>query len=382
MTPEAPFSEHRWHTDRRRFLALTGLALTAAGLTACGSDSNSSGSSAKVGGDLNLYVWEGYDTPADFKKWLKSENIKIHTKYITQPEEVPTVLKGPGGDKWDMSYGDNVVLDYYVQLKLLQPLSTKDVPGLTGLLPAFQKKPWINEDGTYNGIPWTWGYTGLTYRSDRVEAPKSWQDLLKPELKGKVSTIDGALNNVALACLAVGVDPDTLTKNQLNGEVAAYLRALMGQVRTLAPSIGDQISLLVSGDIDYMVAGLKFMDAETADKGVKTETIVPQGGAIGWADTTFITPSAPHLANALAYANHLLDPKVNAAANSELLQGPGVQASITLLTPEAKKQYPYDDLDHYMSDELTFNQGFPHEADGDRATYQEVLDLWQSVKTK
>ena len=31
-------------------------------------------------------------------------------KYITQPEEVPTVLKGPGGDKWDMSYGDNVVL--------------------------------------------------------------------------------------------------------------------------------------------------------------------------------------------------------------------------------------------------------------------------------
>ena len=39
----------------------------------------------------------------------------------------------------------------------------------------------------------------------------SWHDILDPKYKGRVSTVDGALNNVALGSLAVGIDPDTLT---------------------------------------------------------------------------------------------------------------------------------------------------------------------------
>ena len=133
--------------DRRRFLALGGGAALAGLLAACGLSSSSSstpGTAAPtslpaVGGDLNLYVWEGYDIPdPSFKKWLDSQNITEHTKYITQPEEVPTVLKGPGGDKWDMSYGDNVVLSYYKELGLLTPMTVDQVPGLAGLMSAFK----------------------------------------------------------------------------------------------------------------------------------------------------------------------------------------------------------------------------------------------------
>lgn len=378
-----------WSGTRRTFLTALGATAAAAALGACSSSATSSGGPATspsplpttLGGDLNLYVWEGYDKPADFEAWLKKNDITLHTKYITQPEEVPTILKGPGGEQWDMSYGDNVVLDYYEELGLLRPLSATEMPSLNGLLPVFKKPPFTNEEGNFRGIPWTWGFTGLTYRSDRVAAPASWHDLLQPAATGKVATIDGALNNVALACLAVGISPDTLTKSQLEGEVTSYLTSLLGQVKTLAPSIGDQISLLVSGDVDYMVAGLKFMDAATAEKGVETSTVVPSEGAIGWADTTFVTATAPNLANAVAFGARLLDPTVNAAANSDLLQGPGVAAAIDKLTPEAKKQYPYDDLDTYLNETLTFNQGFPHQPDGDRATYQDVLNTWQQVKT-
>ena len=78
-------------------------------------------------------------------------------------------------------------------------------------MPAFQVDPWKNADGTYNAAPWTWGFSGLTYRTDRVPEPASWHDILDPKYKGRVSTVDGALNNVALGSLAVGIDPDTLT---------------------------------------------------------------------------------------------------------------------------------------------------------------------------
>ena len=378
--------------SRRKFLGLAGGAAGAALLAACGVSSSSDttaapattagpGTTTKVGGDLNLYVWEGYDQPAGFENWFSDNGITLNTKYITQPEEVPTVLRGPGGDQWDMSYGDNVVLGDLKNLGLIRPITTDEVPGLEGLLPAFKVAPWKNDDGTYNGVPWTWGFSGVTYRSDRVPEPKSWYDLLDPQYQGRVSTVDGALNNVALASIAVGIDPDELTTDQLNGEVKDFLTQLFGQIRTLAPSIGDQISLLVSGDIDYMVVGLKFMDAETAAQGVETSTVVPSEGAIGWADTAFIPPTAPHPENAFAFLNHLLDPKVNAEANSDLLQGPGVEAAIPLLSDEAKAQYPFDDIENYLENTLTFNRGFPREKEGDRATYDEILAVWEEVKS-
>jgi spermidine/putrescine transport system substrate-binding protein len=377
--------------SRRRFLGLAGGTAAAGLLAACGLSNSSSnpqpsgggGSSsplAPVGGDLNLYVWQGYDVPDDFKTWLKSENITEHVKYITQPEEVPTVLKGPGGDKWDMSYGDNVVLSYYKTLGLIKPMTLDQVPGLAGLMPAFQVAPWKNDDGTYNGVPWTWGFSGLTYRVGAVPEPQSWQDILDPKYKGRVSTVDGATNNVGLASIAVGIDPDTMTTAQLQGPIKDWLLQLKGQIRALAPSIGDQISLLVSGDVDYMVVGLTFMDAVAAKKGVKTKTIAPSEGALGWADTTFITPTAPNPQNAYAFANQLLDPATNASANSALQQGPGVQASIPMLDAADKALYPFDDINNYLQNTLTFNQGWPHQPEGDRATYDQVIQTWEEVK--
>ena len=272
------------------------------------------------------------------------------------------------------------MLTDYKNLGLIRPMTVEEVPGLTGLMPAFQVDPWKNADGTYNAAPWTWGFSGLTYRTDRVPAPKSWHDILDPKYKGRVSTVDGALNNVALGSLAVGIDPDTLTTAQLNAEVKDYLVQLRGQIRALAPSIGDQISLLVSGDVDYMVVGLTFMDAETAAKGVSTKTVVPSEGAIGWADSAFIPPTAPDPQNALAWINHVLDPTQNAKANNSFLQGPGVAAAIPMLDKAVTDLYPFNDINNYLSNVLTFNRGFPREPEGDRATYDQVVQLWEEVK--
>ena len=91
----------RYLMDRRRFLALGGGAALTGFLAACGLSNSSTTTGATspttslppVGGDINLYVWEGYDVPdPSFKKWLNSQNLVEHVKYITQPEEVPTVL--------------------------------------------------------------------------------------------------------------------------------------------------------------------------------------------------------------------------------------------------------------------------------------------------
>ena len=333
-----------------------------------------------VGGDLNLFVWRGYGAPDATAAWLKREGITTHVRYITQPDEVPTVLQGPGGDRWDLSYGDNVVLPYYRDLGLVRPITLDEVPGLAGLMPAFQTAPWKNEDGTYNGVPWTWGFTALTYRNDAA-SPTSWQDILAPSYRGRVSTLDAALNNVAIACIAMGVDPDAMTVEQLDGPVRSWLMRLRGQIHTIAPSIADQVMQLTSGEVDYMVCGITFLDREAAKAGVKTRTVVPSEGAIGWADTAFVPPTAPNPQNALAFANHLLAPKTNADANGELLQGPTVADAVPLLPARASAVYAFSDIDNFLTHRLTFNTGFPHEPDGDLATYDQVEQTWDEVKS-
>ena len=378
---------------RRRFLTLASSlaagSAAAAFLASCGLRSSTDPSPSltatasplpPVGGDLNLFVWRGYETPGGTAAWLRQQGITEHVRYLTQPDEVPTVLQGPDGARWDMSYGDNVSLSYYRDLGLIRPITTDEVPGLTGLMPAFQTVPWKNDDGTYNGVPWTWGFTGLTYRTDAVPAPGSWQDILAPKFRGRVSTVDGALNNVEIACIAVGVDPDAMTLAQLHGPVRAWLMRLRRQIHTIAPSIADQVMQLTSGAVDYMVCGFTFLDRETAKAGVQTKTVVPSEGAIGWADTTFIPPTAPNPQNALAFANRLLDPRTNADANGELLQGPTVTAAVPLLSPQAKALYPSDTIDTFLEHRLTFNTGFPHEPDGDLATFDDVVQTWNEVK--
>jgi spermidine/putrescine-binding protein len=137
--------ELQYLIDRRRFLGLSGSVAAAGLLAACGLSSNSSSTPGTtggtgtapspsplppVGGDLNLYTWEGYDLTKQFKSWREQNGITQNLKFITQPEEVPTVLKGPGGDKWDLSYGDNVVLTDYKNLGLISPLTLDEVPNL------------------------------------------------------------------------------------------------------------------------------------------------------------------------------------------------------------------------------------------------------------
>ncbi len=196
-------------------------------------------------------------------------------KYITTPEEVPTVLKGPGGDKWDIAYGDNVVLTDYADLGLISPMTVEQVPGLDGLLPALQVPPWRNDDGTYNGSPWTWGYSGVTYRTDRVPNPASWQDLLKSEFKGRVSTIDSATNNVALGAIAVGIDPDTMTTEQLNGAVKDYLiSSSVKPGRSLPASVTRSRSWCPATSTTWSWASRSWTRSPRR-KGIPTKTVIP-----------------------------------------------------------------------------------------------------------
>jgi len=77
----------------------------------------------------------------------------------------------------------------------------------------------------------------------------------------------------------------------------------MPQLKVLSTSLGDQINLLVAGDVDIELVGLTWFSAQAAAQDVVVDFRIPDEGSYGFVDAMFITPWAPNRANAIAFAN-------------------------------------------------------------------------------
>jgi len=380
---------HNTLSTRRTFLKVgTGglMALGAGGiLAACGSSSSSSTSSsttAKVGGEFYIYTYEGYDLMKPFAGWRKQVGIDQKNKFIAGGEDIAVVIKSPAGKKIDASSVNQAFNSYWGRLGLLSDISVDEVPGLADMYPFFRDSPiWKNPNGTYNSIPWTWGAVALNYAKGKPK-PGSWNDLLDPSLKGRVSTLDDAYNNVSIAAIALGLDLTHITPDQLNGPIKDWLMRLKANVKTFAGSIGDQVNLLAGGEVDYMSVGLSLIDVLAKDKKADVEFTVPKEGGFGYVDALFIPPTAPNRQNAIAFAKQLMTPKPNGVANSSVLGGTPLPDAVQYLDANAKSLYPYDNLDPYLTDELHFDVNyFPtDDQKGDIVTFDDVNKVWAEVK--
>jgi spermidine/putrescine transport system substrate-binding protein len=339
----------------------------------------------EVGGQLYLYTWEGYDLPDALKSWRDEHHIETTVKYITFGGDIPALIKGPGGKEIDISSCNQVDNRYWNSLGIMSPITVDEVPSLGKMYSYFRDSPiWKNPDGTYNSAPWTWGAIGVNYLSDKVEPPASWNDLLDPKLQGRVGTIDDGYNNVSLAAIALGLDLTKLTQDQLNGPVKEWLLKLKPNLKAVSASIGDQVNVLVSGDVDYMSVGLTLIQSLAKQNGVDTIGFsIPAEGGFGFVDAAFIPPTAPHRANALAWLEACLGGETAARAAESLLQGVVVPDVVQYLNAESSALYPYDQLEDYLKNRVFFEVNY-RPTDEEKAqgivTIDDLNKVWQEVK--
>lgn len=374
--------------SRRTFLRMAGATTLVVGtpglLAACGGGDKAS--SAEVGGPFNLFQWAGYDGVDALKDldWYAQNGLEVNLKPITTPGGIPTVIKGPGGDQWDASSANQGDAEYYQQIGISSEITPDEVPALAKMLPFFQEGSfWKISDGVYNSVPWTWGPIGFNGRPDRIPEGSitSYLDFIKPEFKNRLETFDDALNMIATGAVANGLDPAKVTREQLNGPIKDYLTKLRPNLKVLATSLGDQINNLVSGDVDGTLVGFNWAVLEAAKQDTETYFLVPEKeGSFGFCDAVFIPPSAPHRANALAYANALIEGDTAVTMQGYLNQLSTNPEVIDQASDVTRGLYP-EDLDAYTSQTLKWNKSYNDPA-GEYATIAEWTKLWEDVKAQ
>ncbi len=150
--------------------------------------------------------------------------------------------------------------------------------------------------------------TGLLV--NKAEAPdiESVNDLFDPQYKGKVTVLTEMRDTIPLMLKADGIDPADATKEDWLAQIQKLQDAVdSGQLRRFTGN--DYVQDLDNGNV---VASIGWSGDIGLISNPDVEWRMPTDGCILWSDNMVIPVGAPNTAAALAWADFVYDPKVQA----------------------------------------------------------------------
>jgi len=149
---------------------------------------------------------------------------------------------------------------------------------------------------------------GIAYNTEKIKTPpKSWNDLLRPEYKGRVGLVAmaGTMTQAWMAEIA-----------KLNGgseenmePAFQFVKKMLPNVSALTPTPGALAALFQQGQIDICVHYNNNV-GDLQSKGVPIALAKPDTGFVVLRSTMHITKHTKHLDLAAAYINAAVSPEV------------------------------------------------------------------------
>jgi len=309
---------------------------------------------------LNLYTWSDYLAPDTISSFEKLTGIKVSVSYFETNETLEArMLTGNSG--FDVVVPTAPFFERQIRGGAYQMLDKKELPNLVNLDPAIMARVALNDPGNRYGVVYAWTTYGIGYNEKMVAealpnvSVDSWRLIFDPAFAAKlskcgISTIDAPAGVVRLVLKYLGKNPNAPSPQDLS-DVASVLMKIRPYVRNIDSS--NYIEAMANGDIcialgysgDFVQARKR---AEEAKNGIKIGFVIPQEGSLISFDMLSIPKDAPHVANAHAFINYLMDPKVIADitnfvgyANANFAATPLIDASIlsdTVVYPPRDEQ--------------------------------------------
>ena len=175
-------------------------------------------------------------------------------------------------------------------------------------------KVWRDKDGHY--FAYSASALGVAYNTLLVKnAPKDWDDFLKPEWKGKVNIPDPSLSG---SCL----DFVSGYANAKGKKAWKFFEELKKNDALVNGANTEALNMVITGSRSVVLAGVDYMAYSSKAKGEPIELIYPASGTVISPRPAMIMKSAKNLANARLYMDYLLsDDAQKLVVNALLLPG-------------------------------------------------------------
>lgn len=321
----------------RRVPVAVASACLAFALTACGGAATTDSAAAPATLDANadlskqsltISIWDGY-SPKDLPERVKAK-LGFDTKVAIHDTNETIVAKlTAGGDSGiDVAFVSGQYAQALNAQGLLEPLHADLIPNLENLYPEAAQLAY--DKGNTFSVPYTWGTTGLCYRSDLVKTPPtSWNDLLDPpaELKKKITMMTTERWLALPALKVLGASVNTTDQAVLDKAKEMLLKVKPDLLAYDDTTFGDRLK---SGEAVLVEAWDGWCPTE--EKNI--EFVVPSEGSDLWADTMVILKSSENKEAAHAFINFILDPSVHGWVAANILYKVPNKAAMDQVDPK------------------------------------------------
>lgn len=294
---------------------------------------------ASTASAANLVIsnWDGYMAPDAMDAFKAATgNTGEVVKHATN-EEIMGKLVASGGKGYDVVFVSSPFAEVLNKLGLTETIDASKVPNLANLYPEAASLAY--DPGNTFSVPYTWGTTGLCYRSDLVKAePASWNDLLKPtdDIKGKTTMLatDRWL-------LAAGQLADGFSVNEVDPAKMEQVKNTLIEAKKTLLAYDDTTfyAKLVSGEALMVQAWDGWCNYGITDnKDIKY--VIPKEGSDLWVDTMVVMKASENKDAAFQFINFMLDTKNHAWAAENILYKVPNKAAMESLPAELSTTYP------------------------------------------
>lgn len=335
--------------------------------------------SARAAASLNYVGWQGYDTFLEAGNLMAAKGLSLQKTFISTADEVITKLR-LGSSQIDLCTPYFIHDDFLASQDLLEPLDLGKIPNFQKIHPIIAEytKENMSEGDSWYSVPMTYGAICMVYNADKIPEPTSWTDMLKEEYKGKVAiTADYPGNIFAWAKVTGAKEPNKMTKDELAKTIEALVTLKKNHLRTIAPSYGDLMNLLASGEV-VIAQGWEPVTVWVGDK-VNIKVAYPREGSMGFIEGYAIGKGSANVDVAHEFINNALSLE-GQLAGAEGNSMPAVtQEAMERASDANKALYGYDKLEEYFQKKTDVVPMYPIEPDGTHATWDEYQAAWETV---
>jgi len=314
-------------------------------------------------GELTVFDWAGYEDPAFHPAYVEKHGDSPTFAFFGDEDEAFQKLRT--GFRADVSHPCSQNVTKWRDAGMLKPLDTSRIPEWDNILPGFKamKDLMTTADGKAWMVPFEWGNTAVTYRTDKVEEAEiqSLKAFADPKFKDRVSLPDNVDDAYALASLAIGVtDWSGMTDKQFD-EASAFLRDVHENVRIYWTDNTELSQAIAGEEVDLAWAWNETattLQADNVPVAIKKDT--DEGLSTWVCGYVLLEGGEGSEDKAYDYINATLDPAVSSYIVSEWGYGHGNAKGMEAIDAETLKGAGYDDVASFV-DKTLFQSPVPVE---------------------
>lgn len=254
------------------------------------------------------YTWSGYDDPEMWPGYVELRGAPPELPTYGDAEEAFTKLRA--GFKVDLIHPCSNNVPRWRDADLLQPVDTSKLSNWGDVIPALKTVEGTHFDGEQWFIPWEWGQTSVTYRTDLFDLEgqeESWGMLWDERYAGRLSIIDAAEDSWWCAAIYAGVDFKNVSDDDIE-KVTGLLRKQADLLRFRQSDSTTLVQALASGEV---VAAMTWSDVPTTliAEGVPVKFAEVKEGGLTWVCGLVLAKDAPHYDRAHELLDALISPE-------------------------------------------------------------------------